>query len=156
MIFGIAARLSRDRRAGGRGVYRLDVVSTARLSSCCDTIRYSDEGAEKTGRMPARHMAGHQAKKLGKISRATSLYEHRNSEISLRILATSMPRLTTRTRPRRIRYARYKSSTVTANTEEARLTRHDDVSRRENQAMARFPRKVEARHRAGAAVIDDR
>jgi hypothetical protein len=92
-----------ERRRGTRGIFldqssiALDVVSTARLYSCCDTIRYADEEAEKTGRMPARHMAWREAKKLGKIGRATSPHEHRNAEISLRILATSMPRLTTRT-----------------------------------------------------------
>jgi hypothetical protein len=99
--------------------------------------------AEKTGKMPARHMMLHEAKKIGGMGMnpkemaqyKQTLSRHTNEQNSLH----------NKLNAEKDRLSRYKSSAMTAKMENDRLAKHDELSRKHEREMASLRRSVQFR-----------
>jgi hypothetical protein len=101
------------------------------------------ESAEKKGAVPAGHGVSRTGAKLNQEGLTPKERGEYNGIV--RHFSNQHARTHNADEAKKDRLSRYKSSAMTAKMEEARLTHHNDVSRKAEQSLANLRRKVEAR-----------
>jgi hypothetical protein len=101
------------------------------------------ESAEKTGKVPAHRALTTEAKKINQ--EGLSPKERGEYQGIVRHYSNQHAKTHNADEDKKDRLSRYKSSAMAAKMEEARLTHHDEISRKAEQSLANLRRKVEAR-----------